>query len=517
VLDVLRALEAGSVHCVVTSTPYWSLRDYQLPPVEWEPVRYAPMAGLPEIEVPGCDPECKHKWGKEQVIHQRGSLGTSTLDGRKPVDGQDRQQDASQGSWCRLCGGWRGSLGLEPTPEMFVGHIVAIWRELRRVLRDDGTCWLNLGDSYCSIGHKKSHSGFGTTGLAGGIAQEHSPTHRENNGPGLKHKDLLGIPWRVALALQADGWYLRSAIVWAKGLSFCDTYSGSCMPESVRDRPTTSYEMVFLLAKSERYYYDADAVREGYSEASLSRYNYAFGGDGYKSPTKNPSVRPDGVIDPNPAGRNLRSVWTINPGSYAGAHFATFPPALMEPMIKAGTSERGCCPQCGAPWERVTDVSYNNPGNRTTNGPRSMERRHETAGFEVRLERQSQTIGFRPTCSCYDDLYRRDFPKPKNPRKRAQRLAWDWCEWTKGWFKRARRHPGLAHWPTVPCTVLDLFLGSGTTADVARQLDRRWQGIELSKDYCDEHIIPRLEEPLIEWAQEEQPELAPEAEQLSLL
>src|SRR5574343_149592 len=148
-----------------------------------------------------------------------------------------------------------GQIGLEQTPDAYVAELVAVFREVRRVLKDDGVLWLNLGDSYCSVGHKKSHSGFGTTGLSGGKAQEHSPTRRENDARslGLKHKDLIGIPWRVAFALQADGWYLRQDIIWHKP---------NPMPESVKDRCTKAHEYLFMLTKSERYYYDNVVLKE---------------------------------------------------------------------------------------------------------------------------------------------------------------------------------------------------------------------------------------------------------------
>jgi site-specific DNA-methyltransferase (cytosine-N4-specific) len=230
VRDVLPTLDAGSVQCVITSPPYWGLRDY----------------------------------------------------------------------------GMEGQIGLEPTPDEYVQAIVEVFREVKRVLRDDGTLWLNLGDSYAGSG--KGQMGDGTSA---NINNKQS-TNKGSSTGGLptdyghmKPKDLVGIPWRVAFALQADGWYLRSDIVWAKGVSFCPDYSGSVMPESVTDRPTKSHEYLFLLTKSARYYYDADAVRENNS----------------------------GTV------RNLRSVWTINPKPYTEAHFATFPTTLVEPCVKAGTKK----------------------------------------------------------------------------------------------------------------------------------------------------------------------------------
>ena len=225
-------------------------------------------------------------------------------------------------------------LGLEATPEEYVANMVAVFREVRRVLRDDGTLWLNLGDSYASIGHKKSNSGYGTSGLSGGIAQKHFPLSHENNGDGLKNKDLVGIPWRVAFALQADGWWLRQDIIWHKP---------NPMPESVTDRCTKAHEYIFLLTKSARYFYDSDAVKEPVSEVSLKRAEYGWDCD--RPSTKNASMGGDGIHTEkmgtrfvNPTGRNKRSVWTISTKPYRGAHFATFPPDLIEPCILAGSA-----------------------------------------------------------------------------------------------------------------------------------------------------------------------------------
>lgn len=301
--NILPTLPAESVHCVVTSPPYWSLRDYGLPPSVW-----------------GGGVECKHEWGETLAQHQRGKVGDkSTLGGGLQARGDGRLQETRQGQFCELCGAWRGCLGLEPTPDLYVEHLVSVFRAVRRVMRDDATLWLNLGDSYAGAGDRPAGKGNER-----GQQKKHKTPDTEI---GLKPKDLVGIPWRVAFALQADGWWLRSDIIWAKP---------NCMPESVRDRPTKSHEYVFLLSKSARYWYDADAVREPYHENSKKRYDYAFGGDGYKSPTKNPAARPDGVIKQNPAGRNKRTVWTIPTKPYPEAHFAAFPPALVEPCILAG-------------------------------------------------------------------------------------------------------------------------------------------------------------------------------------
>ena len=229
--------------------------------------------------------------------------------------------------------GMAGQIGLEDTPDAFVSRLVDVFREVRRVLRDDGTLWLNLGDSYWSStatqgrNEDKAHGAIGGTAklIAGG-----SSTYKRT-ALGLKHKDLIGIPWRVAFALQADGWYLRQDIIWHKP---------NPMPESVTDRCTKAHEYVFLLSKSDRYFFDAEAIKEpsaypGDNRASrrdLRKEIDPFCADnGSRARTGNPTGET----------RNRRSVWTVATKPYAGAHFATFPPDLIEPCILAGSPVGG--------------------------------------------------------------------------------------------------------------------------------------------------------------------------------
>ncbi len=306
VLDALRALPSESVHCVVTSPPYWGLRDYELPPVNWPEVEYSPMPGLPSLKVPS----------------------------------------------------WRGQLGLEPTPEMYVGHLVLVFREVRRVLRRDGTLWLNLGDTYAGRGGPSDEGrglrGPGWTWYARVDGAGGFPASQPNRGalPGLKAKDLVGVPWRVAFALQADGWWLRSDVIWSKP---------NCLPESVKDRPTRSHEYVFLLAKSSKYFYDPESVKEP-ALSHLYDRRYAAGGSRDRT-----GELWNSCAFPKPhtgfknldttRGRNRRSVWVINTEPFSGAHFAAFPRKLAEICVLAGTSPRAC-PLCGAPWRRVNGVEH---------------------------------------------------------------------------------------------------------------------------------------------------------------
>jgi len=253
---VLPTLPEASVHCVVTSPPYWGLRDY----------------------------------------------------------------------------GVGGQLGLEPTPEEYLARMVEVFREIRRVLRADGTCWVNMGDGY---GGSPTSGGAATSTLneSRTAFTDRAQVIPNRRAPGLKPKDLIGMPWRLAFALQADGWYLRADCIWAKL---------NPMPESVTDRPTKAHEYVFLLTKSARYFYDADAVREpaeyGFRPTKGGNI-YDWVGNGASSPLKTPGVLTHGG---NPStGRNLRTVWTIATEPTPEAHFATFPQALAARCILAGCPAGG--------------------------------------------------------------------------------------------------------------------------------------------------------------------------------
>lgn len=333
--------------------------------------------------------------------------------------------------------GVEGQIGSEATVEEWVDVMVEVFRGVWRVLRDDGTLWLNLGDAYNA-----------------GTASKRMPTHTGKHGywenpaidqrvnvAGLKTKDLIGMPWMVAFALRADGWYLRSDCIWSKP---------NPMPESVRDRPTSAHEHMFLLTKRPRYFYDADAVRQPNTEGTIARH-----GAGPESPNGDkrsvgiPGQNPHhGVLNvnghPNRAnGANLRNVWTIATHPFPDAHFATFPPALVEPCIKAGTSEKGCCSSCGAPWVRLVERE---PADMTSRYERGEPQRHGTNGAAASgasnvgaFSGKAEAKGWAPTCTCDADI--------------------------------------------VPCTVLDIFGGSGTTGMVADRLGRDAWLIELNPEY----------------------------------
>jgi DNA modification methylase len=399
VLDVLPRLPEASVHCVVTSPPYWSLRDYSVPETEWGD-------------------------------------------------------------------GWRGCLGLEPTPDRYVAHLVEVFTEVHRVLRDDGTLWLNLGDCYAA-GSRGGDVG-GKSGLEGSKqGQEQSKLAGQRIGcrssfrrdrlprgdvahkvaPGIKPKDLVGIPWTVAFALREAGWYLRCDVIWAKT---------NPMPESIKDRPTKSHEYLFLFAKSENYFYDADAIREGDSGQSAGNKTRKHRVDHGGNPRLKNAHQGFSVPWKAGGGRNRRSVWTLSTARFPGAHFATFPPRLVEPCILAGTSEYGCCSICGAPFLRIIQkgaelVEQKKVGGADRDGQYHGKARkaYDAAGAQDPSEvkkrilegmRERITVGWKPTC-----------------RHTLREIE--------------------------PCTVLDPFAGAGTTGLVADKHGRAFIGIELSEEY----------------------------------
>ena len=296
-LDRLKDLPEKSVNTCVTSPPYWGLRDYGTG--EWV----------------GGDPDCLHmrtnKMNKENITGQKAMFDQVNAVG-----------DAIYKIECPKCGATRkdDQLGLEETPEQFTENLVKLFREVRRVLRDDGTVWLNLGDSYSSGGRKTTNN----QDLRGD--KEYGVT-RPKPSKGIKEKDLIGIPWRVAFALQADGWYLRQDIIWHKP---------NPMPESVQDRCTKSHEYIFLLSKSPKYYYDNEAIKEkvkqdwGTRDRSSGKYH-----------NEGTGLQPHSGLEKSYETKNKRSVWSVSPVAYKEAHFATYPPELIKPCILAGCPEGG--------------------------------------------------------------------------------------------------------------------------------------------------------------------------------
>lgn len=423
VLAGLAQLPDESVHMCVTSPPYFGLRDYGIPPQVW-----SAGAGLDCID---------HEWGDSLISSakdsNRGSMNWTT--GGDPA-AKVLGERVSQGAFCQRCGAWRGSLGLEPTVDLYVEHMVAVFREVRRVLRRDGTLWLNIGDSYAS--------GSGGDRKIGTAADDRRARARPQLA-GMKPKDLLGVPWMLAFALRADGWWLRSEITWAKRAP---------MPESCTDRPTVATEKVFLLAKSAKYFYDAEAVKE---EAESDHPS----GNGYKRDPRLTYSDANGARgnDKQWSGvggkRNQRNFWLLGPEPFPEAHFATFVSEIPRRAILAGTSERGVCPKCAAPWARVIKkasvlLPIDYQGKWAGAEPQAASRRISVNTRARRLAGEAhdnpfpaaETLGWRPTCGC-----------------------------------------GAGD--PVPATVLEPFAGAFTTCLVAEQLRRDSIGTELNPEYCE--------------------------------
>jgi DNA modification methylase len=311
VLATLAGLDAESVSCCVTSPPYWSLRKYDAEDVTW-----------------GGEAGCEHEWAQQHHDPHPGQVADSMHPPSKEQMAQGRVHETAT---CARCGAWRGQFGLEPTPELYVEHTLTVLRAIRRVLRPDGVVWWNIGDGYSG-----SWGNFGARdGQQRTLRKERYPRDAWEDNKGrppsadghatLKPKDLVLMPQRVALAAQADGWWVRSMIVWAKP---------NAMPESVKDRPTDAHEYVIMLTRSARYFYDQEAVREGLAESTLN--------DGTKTFVNHTT------------GRNLRSVWTFPTAQTPEAHFATFPTELPRRCIEASCPKE-ICSACGKARVRVVE------------------------------------------------------------------------------------------------------------------------------------------------------------------
>jgi len=506
-------LPDNSVHCVVTSPPYWGLRKYAGEQVMvWQKAEGGRQKA-----------ECEHEWSDERKSNSRIRNGEpgGLHEGRQTnALTETTLLNPATGSTCLKCGAWRGAFGLEPTIEMYVEHSIEILREIRRVLRADGVCFWNIGDCYQSGNRGASVESDARRGDQGGSFQPGNKGAKYiRSSPNrltqvdLKPKDLCLIPARVALAAQADGWWVRSDIIWAKpnpmpesvsgwrwekhrikmrgkwrrpgqesigantdnghgatisdrpqtewvecpGCEKCDRNGGLVLRQGSW-RPTDAYEHILMLTKSENYFCDAEAVRESLAESTLADKRNATGrhtqgsetyGVDPTSPDCPSWYRSKTFVNPE-SGRNLRNVWTFATQPYKGAHFATFPEELVRRCIAAGTSERGCCPQCGAPWVRIIErkrmVIRKTEGYADASGNRTA-----TAGTMLEPA-ESETLGWRASCSC---------PTPES------------------------RVPS-------PAVVLDPFAGSGTVGEVAYKMGRSAVLIDLAYQELQRERIPPM-------------------------
>jgi DNA modification methylase len=444
---VLKTVPDDHIHCIITSPPYYGMRNYGTDPQIW-----------------GGNPDCNHEWGGGINIKRDGGV-------QKDEDGYgaSRRVDV-QSYFCVKCDAWKGELGLEPTPGLFVKHLVDIFMEAGRVLRDDGVLWVNIGDGY-------------------------------SDGKDLKPMDLMGIPWMFAFAMRDAGFFLRSDTIWAKGCSLSDKYSGSCGTESVNGwrwerhrvrinkddkeltpcpgcercepnngyvlrkgswRPTKGHEYMFMFTQSEDYFCDIDAVRENYvmdhARESIFAGSPKYADDSFCVDAKNQTRNMKGNVRYAHSGRNIRSVWLINPGQYPNAHCATFPPALPEPCIKVSASEKGCCPECGSPWVRVIEKGDADEAWKKRCGADSG------GGYKGHGLKDYSGAGAENPSEV----------KARILRNMKKRLTSDW-------------------WPScdcgmdspVPCTVMDIFSGSGSTGVAAIRNNRNYIGIELNREFAE--------------------------------
>ena len=416
-------------------------------------------------------------------------------------DAQDRAVHAYRDT-CGKCGARRidSQLGLEPTPEHYVENMVAVFREVRRVLRDDGTLWLNLGDSYASNGNGgDTRTGFNARYFGKDYADGKQVGHGENRASvkrgalpaGLKPKDLVGIPWAVAFALRADGWYLRDEIIWAKGR---DGQAG--MPGSQKDRCTRSHEQIFMLTKRARYFYDHEAIREPSvspeQEAHSQRYAQVYDGPSTERENGQPGNVNNGGIHSRPGegGRTKRTVWNVSTTPFPGAHFATFPPKLIEPCILAGSRPRGAMIEPEVIATPLGERNGDDPSLRTGRAGMNRPRHHDEGTRSITVAEQ-RTYAEQLKASPHREAMASEAGEAfahylrtdtSGARPIPPDLLAAWIE--RGWLAEAVRPEAISADPST-ATVLDPFAGSGTTGVVALRHDRDFIGIELNETYAE--------------------------------
>lgn len=322
-------------------------------------------------------------------------------------------------------------LGQEATPEKFVENLVDICKEVKRVLRKDGTFWLNIGDSYnTSSGFCRGTKGWKRKGRDKGSADKQAIKH-----PYIKKKELFGVPWMLAVALQKDGWYLRCDIIWQKS---------NPMPDGAKDRPTRGHEYIFLLSKSPQYFYDYYRVLEDTDEKPE-------GVQGFGARNQKGTYRMDQERSFEHYGkRNKRAVWRTSVSTFQGDHFATYPPQLIEPCIMASTSEYGCCVKCGTPWHRTFE---------------KVKVEKDTTQNKTSTKRKEEPV----------NMFEEECPTQEQEKEYSLELV------STGWEKGCKCKTNKV----TSCLVLDPFSGTGTTGEVALKHGQRYVGVELNKEYLE--------------------------------
>lgn len=468
VLETLREMPESSVHCVMTSPPYYGLRDY----------------GEDVESIFGGDEDCKHDW----TTRVKPAQGGENTDENPPNTGADAttQESRIRGSggvesdYCVNCGAWRGQLGLEPHLGQFIKNLVEVGREVRRVLRDDGSWWLNLGDSFAGSWGAQSKDE-----TENNLPQHDHPDKNPARHTSLRRKSKMLVPHRVAIALEDGGWLVRSDAVWSKP---------NPMPHPVKDRLHEHKEFLFHLTPDPDYWFDLDSIREPHKESSLNRSEGNFNSAGVGSleaprEDERDSVLMDGEDALHENGKNPGDVLEIPVRAFPDAHFAVYPPELVETPMKA-TCPPTVCGDCGTPYERVTEQVPMWERDRSTI-ERDQTRRAleiaDDAGLTTEHFEAARAVGLGNLDGGEGNPYDRvDDDTEELAREAADVLGSYYREAlmsetasTDEW----RQQCDCETDETQPGIALDPFAGAGTTCLVAKNLGRRFTGIELNPEY----------------------------------
>jgi len=444
-LTGLKHIPNESVDCIVTSPPYYGgLRDYGDVDCIWDG-----------------DLNCEHDFS-DPVLKGGRIKRDQDLD-RKHSEIKENQFKEKTYYYCSKCHAWRGQLGHEPHPDLYVEHLRQIFFEAKRVLKPEGSLFLNLGDAYYgSWGNYGSRKGGQRKVTTEKLEREgvpaqsfRPPTAGKEDGAWLQDKQLLGMPWRVAAALQEDGWILRNSIIWSKI---------NHMPSSVNDRFTNAYEFIFFFVKNKKYYFDLTNCRVPHKESSLERVKYDWNGS-----------RPEGASFSqmeisrmcHPLGKNPGDVWEFPTESYSGSHFAVFPSELPRRCLKAACPKEICI-KCGKARERLI-IKEEVPFNEL---PESTKKAVERAGSEKGNYFGNETKDYETSGAQKPSETKKSILK--SMMTRIKTVGWSDCGCNAGW---------------VNGTVLDMFVGSGTTLQVARELCLNGIGIEKNAGF-----IPLIKE-----------------------